>query len=181
MPDDVKPGDVLDVVGKTACQLLSSCTGADSQVAQFVLSAATQATRTGLAAVPTPHTMTASDITGLSSKTDQAFHDQWGGVKVRLTSVTSTPQGGAFTDTCGAFYLEGSGLRVGDKVYYRGWLSASDPCHAKPTAAGPATTFTRLDGFSYLDLCTWSLVPNDKCADLAPPSADCASATACAQ
>lgn len=73
--------------------------------------------------------------------------------------------------------LTGSNLYVGDKLYYQGLLAKTDVCHKGPTYADPATTFTRIDGFSFLDYCTWSLEPDDRCADLDPASDDCAANT----
>ncbi|MGC4119822.1 MAG: hypothetical protein QM765_35655 [Myxococcales bacterium] len=182
IPEDVKPGDVLNVVGKTAYYLPASCASSGgSSVSGFQVSAATQATKVGTAPLPAPHVLSGAEIAQLAAQSDKAFHDAWGGVKVRVENVTSVPQSGAFTDTYGAFYVSGDNLRVGSKVFYQGLLKATDPCRAGVSQPNPATTFTRVDGFAYLDFCTWSLEPNDKCADLVPPSSDCASATACVQ
>jgi hypothetical protein len=180
-PDDVKPGDVLDLAGRSDAFLPSACGQAagESKIAQIEVANVTQATKTGAAAVPAAHVLSTSDVQALVSQDDTAFYNAWAGVKVRVAGLVSQPQGGAFTDAYGAFYLGSWNLRVGSKVFYVGALKASDPCHAGFQAAAPDTTFSRLDGFVYLDFCTWSLVPNDKCADLDPPSTDCTSATAC--
>lgn len=119
-PDDVRPGDVLDVVGETSQFLLNFCgdacgdgtcdaatetaancwqdCGADplpyreSQVQQRQLFKVEQVTRTGAGPIPTPHTLTGEELLQLSSHDNQQFHDMWGGVKVRVPAgATAVP------------------------------------------------------------------------------------------
>lgn len=194
IPNDTRPGDVLDIVGETSYFRLSNCDdkvknpGA-SDVAQYQISQTSSVTKTGTTTLPTPHVMTESEIAQLASPSamDKAFHDQWGGVKVRIANVTSVPQNtgtgttdggtedggaatGTITDQFGHIFVMGSNLQVGNKIYFRPYQK-QEFCFNAPVYPA-TTTFTSIDGFSYLDFCTWSLVPNDKCADLAPPSAD---------
>jgi hypothetical protein len=179
IPDDVKPGDVLDVVGETSYFLLPQCAEQKngSTVSQYQISKASSVKKTGTAPVPAPHVLkTEAELVQLASPTDKAFHDQWGGVKVRIENVTSVPQTDAammpsITDKFGHIVVLGSNLQVGDKIYYRGYLKATNFCYDGPSYP-PTTTFTAIEGFGYLDFCTWSLAPNDKCADLEPPSSD---------
>jgi hypothetical protein len=191
IPDDTKPGDVIDVIGKTSYFRLPNCDdkvknpGA-SDVAEYQIAEVSSVKKTGTATPPAPHAMTEAELVQLASPTDKDFHNQWGGVKVRIENVTSVPQdpgtGPSITDKFGHIVVMGSNLQVGDKLYYRGY-NKTDFCFAAPVYPSPTTTFTAIDGFSYMDFCTWGLVPNDKCADLAPPSpvtTDCnGSATAC--
>ena len=72
----------------------------------------------------------------------------------------------------GHIIASGSNLQIGDKLYYRGYLKATNFCYAGPVYPNPMTTFTSIEGISYLDFCTWGLSPNNKCSDLAPPSPD---------
>lgn len=185
IPDDVAIGDVLDIAGKTDKFLSTSCTKpTDASVGQIQISNVLPngAVKTGTATPPTPHLLSDAEITQLASPSDTDFHDKWAGVKVRIANVTSTPQSGAdggtgITDQYGHIVLMGSGLYVGDKNYYQGLLAQTDICHKGPVYANTATTFTRIDGFSYLDFCTWSLEPDNRCLDFAPPSDDCAGNT----
>jgi hypothetical protein len=137
-------------------------------------------TKTGTAALPKAHVLTTAEITELASPSDTAFHDKWGGVKVAVENVTAatSPVVGMY----GIVALNEGMLQVTDKMYYRGYEKTM-VCHAGPTftaaAAPPYFTFTHIEGFSYLDFCTWSLGVNDKCADFAPPSEDCAAMTSC--
>lgn len=180
IPDDIAPGDVVDIAAKTSYYAASGCNAPK----QYQLISATL-TKTGTAAVPTPHALAAADIASLAG-TDTAFHDMWGGVKVRIANVTATPQGDAgtsITDQFGHIVLAGSNLQVGDDIYYQGALKSTDACHDGPQYANASQAFVSIDGFSYLDFCTWSLEPASKCGDLDPASEDCAigtdSATGC--
>jgi hypothetical protein len=181
IPDDVAIGDVLDIAGKTDKFLGASCTNAgDASVGQYQISNVlpSGATKKGTATPPTAHLLTDAEVTQLASPGDTAFHDQWGGVKVRIQNVTSTPQAGTdggtgITDQFGHIVLTGSNLFVGDKNYYQGLLAKNDICHKGPVYANSTTTFTKIEGFSYLDFCTWSLEPDNRCVDFAPPSDDC--------
>jgi hypothetical protein len=203
IPDGTKPGDVLDVVGETAYFLLPQCatTAGGSAVSQYQIAKVppTGITKTGTAPVPAAHKMAPADFAKLSSSTDKAFHDLWGNVKVELDNVVSEPQDDGtgmmgITDKFGHILVHdvanaaptaADKVQVGDKIYYRGYAKSKNFCYAGPSYAVPTTTFTAMEGFNYLDFCTWNIQPNDKCADLAPPSAsatDCNSiATSCAQ
>src|SRR5689334_17065118 len=104
---------------------------------------------TGTAPAPAPHLLTDAEVAQLASPTDGTFHDRWGGVKVRIQNVTSTPQvggdgGASITDPYGHVVLTGSNLYVGDKLHDQGLLAKTDVCHKGPTYADAATTFTRI-------------------------------------
>jgi len=190
IPDDVGPGNVLDVTGETAYFLLGQCAtevGGSSvsqyQIAKVPLGGITMAK--DKVAVPKAHKMTAAEIAKLSSSTDKAFHDLWGNVKVQLDNVISEPQdnGGVMgiTDKYGHILVHAvtnltptaaDKVQVGDKIYYRGYAKAQNFCYNGPIYPIATTTFTAMEGFNYLDFCTWNVQPNDKCADLAPPSPD---------
>jgi len=176
IPDNVKPGDVLDLVGVVSrFPDDPQCTAPDpvNKVGMLQLGQVCKATITGTAPVPTPHTLTPTEVTSLSSTTDQAFHDKWGAVKVR-TSGAVEPQGGMVVGDFGVITLT-NGVHIGDKVYYRGY--SQNKCNDGPVFTDPAMTFTRVDGFHYLDYCTWGMQVDDKCADYDPQSGDCTSAT----
>jgi hypothetical protein len=192
IPDDVVPGDVLDINAKVNPFVLDACATEPNgtTVAQIQLasnSTSCPIVKTGTAPLPTPATLTAAQLEQLSSPTDTAFHNQWGGVKVRIENVTPVP----FTEDCptmatppcmvnkyGEIAVEEGGLLIKDRTYYRGYLK-DNKCHTGPVFGNSVTTFTRIDGFSSLDYCTWVLQPLDKCADFAPPSEDCAGDATC--
>jgi hypothetical protein len=197
IPDDTKPGDVLDVSGETSYFLLSQCAKEmnGSTVAQYQIAKATSVTKTGTAPVPAAHLLTAAELAKLASPTDKDFHNQWGGVKVKIADVSFTPQmvkdpktGNMVPSVVDGYgdITTTTGLKVGDNIYYRGYSKDKNFCYNGPNYTAPfPDKFTAIEGFSYLDYCTWSLQPNDKCADLAPVSAnplDCnGKATACSK
>jgi hypothetical protein len=186
-PDDVKPGDILDVVGQADTYIPATCTSADaglgaSMISGIQISKVTQVTRTGSGApLPKPHRLNGSDLQTLAAGNDVNWLDQWGNVLVEADTVVARDQGGALTDKYGHMLLdEGvNGIQVGDKVYYVGYVKANDVCYAGPYYAWTPTDaglpFNSITGFVYLDYCNWSIAPRNKCFDLNPPSQDCAS------
>jgi hypothetical protein len=129
IPDDVKPGDVLTVTGTH--QIFPNppnCTGDNprNQVGMRQLSNTCHVVREGTAAVPTPHVLTAEEQELISSLDDAAFHDAWGGVKVRVENVGVTPVDGEVLGQFGVVTLE-NGMKVGDKIYYRPY--SDNFCH----------------------------------------------------
>jgi hypothetical protein len=203
IPDDVKPGDVLDIAGaKTSSFLLDDCATepGGTTVPQIQLTAhslvCSSIQKNGTAPVPTAADLTA-DFDALAAQTNADFHSRWAGVRVRITDVTSTIQDGdpdtagvqpSITNRYGQMFMEGTPnqLLVNDKTYYQGYFASNGTpqqmvCHSGPEYTNPVTTFTSIEGFHTLDFCTWAISPNDKCADLVDPSEDCPSADHCAQ
>ena len=187
-PDDTKPGDVLDIVGETAYFLLSQCATAPggSTVAQYQISKIKpgNAVKTGTAPVPAAHKLTAAELVQIGAPGDKAFHDKWGGVKIEINNVVSEAQDNAGVpsitnkfgqmlvhDVANAAPTAADKVQVGDKLYFRAYLK-SNFCHTGPVYPLPVTTFTGIEGIHYLDFCTWSVQPDNKCSDLSPPSPD---------
>jgi hypothetical protein len=187
-PDDIAPGDVVDVTGVSDAYIYSGCTAADaaagsSMVPSVQLNKVSTVNRTGKTTVPTPAKLTQSDMVSLSAGSDPDWLNKWGSVRVELDNVTVEAQaGGALTDNYGHMIIDSSkfgggsnGIQVGDSVYYVGYLKASDPCYSGPLyPTAPPIDFTSITGFVYLDFCSWGIEPSNKCHDLVPPSDDCA-------
>ncbi len=189
LPDDTKPGDVLDIIGETAYFLLPMCATQPngSTVAQYQIAKIKpgNAVKTGTAAIPAAHKLTAAELVMLGDQTNKAFHDKWGNVKVEIGNVISEAQDNAGTpsiadkfgrmlvhDAANAAPTDADKVQVGDKLYFRAYLKASNFCYAGPVYPNPVTTFVSIEGFHYLDFCTWNVQPNNKCADINPPSPD---------
>ncbi|MEP7124408.1 MAG: hypothetical protein ABJE95_26000 [Byssovorax sp.] len=189
IPDDVCAGDVLDLTGETAYFLLPQCamqpmgsTVGQYQIAKINPGAITRTKTKG--PVPAAHKLTAADYAMLASPSNQAFHAMWGNVKVEIDNAVSEPQDDGtgmmgITDKFGHILVhEGTNLmpaatdkvQVGDKIFYRGYAKAQNFCNDGPKYPVATTTFTAIDGFNYLDFCTWNVQPNNKCSDLTPPS-----------
>jgi hypothetical protein len=173
IPDNVKPGDVLDVVGvvdRFPDPPMCEAPDPPNEAGMLQVNQVCKADIVGQATPPTPKVMTGADITKLSSPSDKEFHDQWGGVKVRIEDVGVTPEAGAVVGMYGIIHLA-NGVEVGDKLYYRGY--SNNVCHEGPVFSDPTMMFDRVDAFHYLNWCTWGLQTNDKCADFSPRSEDC--------
>ena len=178
-PDDTAPGDVFDIVGETTSYVPSTCGSPDaappdnSNVAQYQLTKLTTVTRTSKGGpVPTPAVLTDAEATAIAAGTDKSTLAQWGGVKVTVQNVTAVLQEGMTFDSYGHMLMD-DGLQVGDKLYYVGYLKATDSCYNGPGFTKTTPQFTSVSGFVYLDYCTWGLSPESKCTDLTPPSNDC--------
>lgn len=182
IPDDVQPGDVLDIVGETsmfptASLMQEFCTNpGDTAIPGREVAFACSAVKTGTAPVPAPHALTLEEISKLMDPLDDDFHAQWNGVRVHLPNVT--PANDPVVGMYGIITLTQGGVEVKDKFYYVN--DSSELCEMGPIFSSvPPLTWNYIDGFSYLDFCRWSIQTFDKCADFDPPSEDCPSATAC--
>lgn len=176
IPDNVKPGDVLDVVGvvdRFPDPPMCEAPDPPNENGMLQVNQVCKANIVGTVTPPTPKTLTPAEIAMVSSTGDKAFHDSWGGVKVRIEDVGVTPENGMVVGMYGIIHLA-NGVEVGDKIYYRGY--SQNVCHEGPLFTDPAMVFDHVDGFHYLNWCTWGLQANDKCADFAPSSADCTAA-----
>lgn len=185
IPNDVKPGDVFDVIGTTDAYVPAACASepGGSSVGQLQVKNACAITRTGTAAVPKAHVFKGAEIATLASPADVAFHNKWGGVKVRVEGVTAkvvgagdagadAGGGGGIVGDYGLIALE-EGVNVGDKIYYQGY-NKKNVCHGQPTFSG--TQFTFIEGFSYLNYCTWDIEVSDKCGGFSPAPDECTAA-----
>ncbi|WP_437838961.1 hypothetical protein [Sorangium sp. So ce1153] len=225
IPDDVVPGDVLDVIGqasyflldycgvdvcgdllceeqeracysdRTACnegehQCWEDCSEdplpyADSKVHQRQLAYIDKMDKVGNAPVPAPHLLDSQDAALLSSPTDERFHDQWGGVKVRIGNVTAVPWSEGNVVNFGNIVVDldketgSSTLQVGNNIYYRGYAPSDDSCHKGPTFSDSMSTWNQIDGFSALDECIWTLQVVDPCAGFVPASELCGAEVSC--
>ena len=177
IPDNTKPGDVLDVIGTVSRfpdDPQCDAPNPPNQVGMLQLGSVCQATKVGEATPPTATVLSAADAAKISSTTDEAFHDQWGAVKVRFEDVGVEPAAGMVVGDFGVITLE-NGVEVGDKIYYRGY--SNNTCHDGPVFTDTTVVFDYVEGFHYLAFCSWGIQANDKCADFSPQSEDCTAAT----
>lgn len=191
IPDDVAPGDVLDIVAKTDSFLPDfvpnnpcGTKATDSDIPTLQLSDACQAKRQpNKAAVPTPHEFGPDELAAMAGqhKADpgaEAFHTAWGGVKVKVKewSPHIWPANGANPETVagpfGIVRIAPHDAEIHDGLYYEN--KSMELCETGPKWADLNVKFEFVQGFHYLDYCTWSISNLDKCADFSPQSDDCA-------
>ncbi len=182
IPDGVKPGDVLTLVGETDYFVLDQCESEPNGASapQRQLSKVECAIITGEATPPEPAVISLADIPKLGDPDDTDFHDRWGGVKVRVEDVSADAigagggGGGTVVGDYGIITLNQGGVEVGNKIYYRGYLKYSNYCHNGPVFDTDSTyEWSYIQGFNVLNYCTWGLQPNEKCGDFDPSSEDC--------
>jgi hypothetical protein len=110
-------------------------------------------------------------------------HNMWGGVFLRAENVAADPWMGQMgnPDTIvgpyGKVKLAPGPLEVPDNLYYV--QGSAEVCETAPKFDTMYTlpfSWDHVQGFHYLAFCTWSLTVEDKCADFAPQSPDCAAA-----
>ena len=177
IPDDIHPGDVVDLTGEVHVELSTKCKPSESTLPEHVLRAdpACGITKTGTAGVPQAHLLSPADVALLASPSDQTFHQKWEGVKIGMSNEVPVIDSVTHTVTIayGSFTLVNGGVAVDNQIYYRGY-DKSQVCHDGPKWAAPAGfKFLHIEGFSELSSCHWVVEPNDKCGDLSPPSDDC--------
>jgi hypothetical protein len=73
----------------------------------------------------------------------------------------------------GVIRLEEPPLEVHDKIYYFDLSGAGPAVSSKGPKFGFPMQFRAITGLVFLDYCTWSLAPRNKCSDFDPPSEDC--------
>lgn len=193
IPDNTKPGDVLDVLGESADFILAQClpvqTFGEPQVSKV-----NSVVKTGTAPVPTAHVMSAADLAKLVPSGDPLFQSQWACVKIRIQDVVSEPRddGGtmAVVDKFGNMLVHdtsipapalGEKLEVSTRLF---WFFAPPPafCSGVPLYANPTTTFSGVEGigtYGYPNQCQWILQAENRCLDFNPPSDDCTNPMAC--
>ncbi|MFO0618234.1 MAG: hypothetical protein U0414_36915 [Polyangiaceae bacterium] len=181
--DDIKPGDVIDLVGVTDefPTMFANCADPPPQgqppnplntVGMIQLSQVCSATKTGTTAPPTPHVMTPAELAKVTSTTDADFHHMWGGVKVRLNNMkaTAVTEFGLTLDDASTMPVEA--YDVNRKAWYRP-LSPNKDCHYKDLAYPVDQVFTSVEAFHYLNFCTWGFTVSDRCGDFEPSSMGC--------
>ncbi|MEZ4294801.1 MAG: hypothetical protein R3B70_07480 [Polyangiaceae bacterium] len=202
IPDDIKPGDVVKVIGKTSKFIQQSCgqKATDSDVPQAQIFTPCKVEKTGgTAVVPAPHVLTSAEM-DLMNKQKSAdpgakdFHEAWAGVRVRAADVNPIQYSGKTCGTNGDFYccpmgvdmctveyfgsitLAEGNVLVPDSLYYvkPADVGGGELCHIAPVFPNdPVPSWSKVDGFHQLNFCTWVLAPTDKCADFDPQSEDC--------
>jgi hypothetical protein len=154
IPNDIAPGDIVNMTGTTSSYAPSSCPAGTTPQVQLKVCAFTK-TSSGQAPAPVVVADPAMLKTG---------NKKYQGLLVKIENVDAENYDGGTVGPYGVITLAGSGLEVHDKFYYS---TAGAPQFA------PSQHFNFIVGISHLDYCTWALQPRDKCADFDPKSLDC--------
>ena len=175
LPDDLKPGELLEVEGKLGEYVPASCDGT-AAAQQLVVDAACPVRRLGGGSVPEPSVIDAALANRLALGKDPQLLRDWNGVLVRLSDVTAlqdTDDGDAVFPF-GVVRLEQTALEVHSRLYYFDLSEGGPRASGKAPHYGYPTSFSDVVGIVFLDYCSWVLAPRDRCADLEPASAGCA-------
>jgi len=174
LPDDLEPGDLLEVEGRLDEYVPAACTGT-APAQQLRIDAACPARRGAATAVPEAAPLDRELADRLAAGTDAQLLRDWGGALVQLDDVSAQrdEDDGDAVFPFGVIRLGETALEVHSRLYYFDLSEGGprDPGKA-PHFAFP-TAFRGLTGVVFLDYCTWVLAPRSRCADLAPPSEGC--------
>jgi hypothetical protein len=174
LPDDLEPGDSLEVEGRLDEYVPAACTGT-APAQQLRIDAACPARRGAATALPEAARLDRDLADRLAAGTDAQLLRDWGGALVRLDDVSAQrdDDDGDAVFPFGVIRLQETALEAHSRLYY------FDLSEGGPRAPGKAphfafpTAFGSLSGVVFLDYCTWALAPRSRCADLAPPSDGC--------
>ncbi|HVY31719.1 MAG TPA: hypothetical protein VHB79_34525 [Polyangiaceae bacterium] len=173
LPDDLAPGDLLRVSGKLDEYAPSACSNV-AAAQQLLIDATCPLVHDGAQAPPEAAVLDTALADRLAAGQDVELLRQWGGALVRLEGVSAQrDEDGDAVFPFGVVRLTETSLEVHSRLYY------FDLSEGGPRAAGKSphyaypTTFGALTGVVFLDYCSWSLAPRDRCRDLVPASSGC--------
>ncbi|HEX2872103.1 MAG TPA: hypothetical protein VHP33_12620 [Polyangiaceae bacterium] len=179
LPDDLKPGDTLEVEGRFDSYVPSTC-GGTAPAPQLRIDAACPARRGASSEPPEAALLEPALADRLAAGKDVELLRQWSGALVQLSGVAALqdPDDGDAVFPFGVIRLQQTALEVHSRLYYFDLSEAGPRDSGKAPRYGFPTAFQRLTGIVFLDYCTWVLAPRDRCADLAPAGEGCASQAA---
>jgi len=175
LPDDLVPGDSLEVEGRLDEYVPSTCAGT-VPAQQLRIDAACPARRGAPVEPPEPALLEPALADRLAAGKDVQLLRDWGGALVRLENASALQDSddGDAVYPFGVIRLQPTALEVHSRLYYfdlsEGGPRASDKA---PHFRFPSV-FQSLSGVVFLDYCAWVLAPRNRCTDLSPPSEGCA-------
>lgn len=175
LPDDLRPGDSLEVEGRLDAYVPSACDGT-APALQLRIDVACPARRGAPGEPPEPAPLEDALGERLAAGKDAQLLRDWSGALVRLDDVSAlqdTDDGDAVFPF-GVIRLQQTPLEVHSRLYYFDLREGGPRDAAKAPHYGFPTAFRSVTGVVFLDYCTWVLAPRDRCADVSPSSAGCA-------
>lgn len=174
LPDDLAPGDVLRASGKLDEYAPATCSNV-ATAQQLVLDATCPLVRDGAQAPPEAAVVDAALADRLAAGRDLELLRQWGGALVRLEGVTAQrDEDGDAVFPFGVVRLAETSLEVHSRLYYFDLSEGGPKMASKAPHFAYPTRFGGVTGVVFLDYCSWSLGPRDRCRDLEPASDGCA-------
>jgi len=174
LPNDLRPGDLLDAEGKLDEYVPAAC----SEVVpaqQLLIDAACPLRRLGAGAAPEPAVIDGALADRLALGKDQQLLRAWNGALVRLEDVAAMQDNddGDAVFPFGVIRLEQTSLEVHSRLYYFDLNEGGPRSSVKAPHYDYPTAFRDIVGIVFLDYCSWVLAPRDRCSDLDPASAGC--------
>lgn len=175
LPDDLKPGERLQVQGFLSDYVPGGCPQGTVAQAQLRVDAACPARRVGSGPEPEAERIEPSVADALAAGRDPELLRAYGGALVELEGVAARqdPDDGDAVFSFGVMRLAETALELHSRIYY------FDLDEGGPRAVGKAPSFPfptqleRVRGVVFLDYCTWALGPRDRCLDSVPASDGC--------
>jgi hypothetical protein len=175
IPDDIKPGDVFNAIGQVTPYAPSACTGTAQQM-QVRVGQSCKINVSSHTTPPAPATLDTTTADAIAAGTDTTTLSKWGGVLMRLSNVDANAVDGGTSGIVGPYGVitfQQTALEGHDTIFYDDLSGAGPKTSSKAWQYATATHFNHMDGIIYLDYCTWSLSPRNKCTDIDPASDDC--------
>jgi hypothetical protein len=174
IPDDLAPGDSMRIVGRASSFAPASC---DATIAapQMIADARCPFERLARGAPIEPVTLPLDVASDLAKGLDAELVRRWVGGLVHIENVSALPNdaGDGAVRPYGVIALAETELEVHADIEY-GDLSAGGPRDPSKGLEFPyPTSFRSITGLVYLDFCTYSLAPRDRCLDFDPSSSGC--------
>jgi hypothetical protein len=189
IPNDIAPGDVVNVSGFISEFLSNSCGMVpDGGAMANPKPAAAQRQMTPISCmevtkgggVATPHVADAALLDQLAAGTDEALLRKWSGALLTLQGALTAKQDpsdtfgmGQAVSNHGAIFLNESSIVVNNGIYYNDITCTGPKDPTKKYTYALDTAFTSVTGIFSLNFCTWQLSVRTKCGDIAPTSPAC--------
>jgi hypothetical protein len=174
IPDDLAPGDVLELEGKVDEYAPASCDGVARSL-EFAIDPACGARRMQRVAPPEPYDVDVALAERLAAGKDAELLRSYSGALLRLHEVSAIRDeaDGDAVFSFGVVRLAETALEVSSRLYYFDLSQGGPKAAVKTPRFAYPTTFRSVTGALFLDYCSWSLAPRDRCSDFDPASAGC--------
>lgn len=176
LPDDLAPGDRLQVQGFLSDYVPGGCAEGTVAQAQLRVDAACPARRVGSGPEPEAERIDPAVADALAAGRDPELLRAYGGALVELEGVAARqdPDDGDAVFPFGVMRLVETALELHSRIYYFDLDEGGPRAVSKAPSFPFPTQLERVRGVVFLDYCTWALGPRDRCLDSVPASDGCA-------